>query len=220
MGYQSHRKTNHVAVQIVIFPNPECKFQKSIPRNQKKWTIFCKTASAKRTWKRSEICSPKSEARCNGFRNWKNLILFSTSVSRPAFFCPSGRGRTLGTSFKSGDSQLSQVEIWFKNGNSFNASTNVLGEGGSPGLVSMGWELQNEGCGFESLHCILDGHFSHWFVAKIVLMFAWERPKINEKEASEFFWAMLKNFFSCSNIEKAEQRCYARAWNLSLWRNR
>ena len=29
-----------------------------------------------------------------------------------------------------------------------------------------------EGCGFESCHHILDGHFSHVFVVKIVMMFA------------------------------------------------
>ena len=33
---------------------------------------------------------------------------------------------------------------------------------------------------FESQRCILDGHFSHWFVEKIVCS---KRPKINEKEA-------------------------------------
>ena len=27
-------------------------------------------------------------------------------------------------------------------------------------------------CGFESWHCILDGYFSHWFVVKLVMMFA------------------------------------------------
>ena len=38
----------------------------------------------------------------------------------------------------------------------------------------------SEGCGFESQHCILDGHFSYLFVVKIGMF---EKTKINEKEA-------------------------------------
>ena len=56
--------------------------------------------------------------------------------------------------------------------------------GGSPGLVVMGGDSRSKGCGFESRHRILDGHFSHIFVVKIVL-FVWKRPKINEKEAGD-----------------------------------
>ena len=40
-------------------------------------------------------------------------------------------------------------------------------KGGSPGLVVMGGDLCSEGCGFESRHRILDGHFSHKFVVKL-----------------------------------------------------
>ena len=43
--------------------------------------------------------------------------------------------------------------------------------GGSPGLVVMGRGSCCEGRGFESRHSILDGHFSHLFVVKIVMMF-------------------------------------------------
>ena len=39
--------------------------------------------------------------------------------------------------------------------------------GGSPGLVVMGGDSRSKGCGFESRHCILEGHFSHIFVVKI-----------------------------------------------------
>ena len=46
----------------------------------------------------------------------------------------------------------------------------VLHMGGSPGLV-MGGGSCSEGRGFESWHCIIDGHFSHIFVVKIVMMF-------------------------------------------------
>ena len=35
----------------------------------------------------------------------------------------------------------------------------------------MGRDSQSEGRGFESRHRILDGHFSHIFVVKIVMMF-------------------------------------------------
>ena len=41
-----------------------------------------------------------------------------------------------------------------------------------------------EGRGFESQHCILDGHFSHVLVVKIV-MFVLKKTKINEKEARD-----------------------------------
>ena len=41
---------------------------------------------------------------------------------------------------------------------------------GSPGLVVMGRDSCSEGRGFESRHHILDGHFSHLFVVKIVLL--------------------------------------------------
>ena len=41
---------------------------------------------------------------------------------------------------------------------------------GSPGLVVMGEDSCSRGHGFESWHCVLDGHdiFSHLFVVKIV----------------------------------------------------
>ena len=50
----------------------------------------------------------------------------------------------------------------------------------------MGRDSRYEGRGFESLHRVLDGHFSHIFVVKIVCL---KRPKINEKAAgiSPFF---------------------------------
>ena len=41
--------------------------------------------------------------------------------------------------------------------------------GGSPGLVVMGGDLCSEGRDFESQHHILDGHFSHLFVVKILM---------------------------------------------------
>ena len=44
-------------------------------------------------------------------------------------------------------------------------------KGGSPGLVVMGGDSCSIGRGFESWHCILDGHdvFSHSFVVKMLL---------------------------------------------------
>ena len=41
--------------------------------------------------------------------------------------------------------------------------------GRSPGLVVMGWDSCAEGCRFESQHHMLDGHFWHIFVVKIVM---------------------------------------------------
>ena len=41
--------------------------------------------------------------------------------------------------------------------------------GWSPGVVVMGGDSRSEGHGFESRHRILDGHFSHIFVVKIVM---------------------------------------------------
>ena len=43
--------------------------------------------------------------------------------------------------------------------------------GGSPGLVVMVRGSRSKGHGFESQCRILDGHFSHLFVVKIVMMF-------------------------------------------------
>ena len=48
----------------------------------------------------------------------------------------------------------------------------------------MGGDSCSEGCGFKSQHSILEGHFSHLFVVKIV-MFVLKKTKINEKEAGD-----------------------------------
>ena len=42
--------------------------------------------------------------------------------------------------------------------------------GVSPGLVVMGRDSRSKGCGFESRHRILDGHFSHIIVVKNVMI--------------------------------------------------
>ena len=42
-------------------------------------------------------------------------------------------------------------------------------EGGTPGLEVMGGDSCSKGREFESWDCILDGHFSHLFVVKIVM---------------------------------------------------
>ena len=55
----------------------------------------------------------------------------------------------------------------------------------SPGLVVMGGDSRSEGCVFESQCRILDGHFFTFICCKIILMFVWKRPKINEKEAGD-----------------------------------
>ena len=55
----------------------------------------------------------------------------------------------------------------------------------SRGLVVMGGDSCSEGRGFESQHRIQDWNFFTLICCKIVLMFAWKRQKINEKEAGD-----------------------------------
>ena len=63
----------------------------------------------------------------------------------------------------------------------FNVLINKYDIGREP--CSSGYGMRcTEGHGFESLHCILDGHFSHIFVVKIVMF---EKTKFNEKEAED-----------------------------------
>ena len=71
----------------------------------------------------------------------------------------------------------------------------------------MGRDSNSEGRGFESQHRILDGHFSHIFVVKIVMMFVWKRPKINEKEAwvGPFFKINHSAFLVVRSVEGRHQ---------------
>ena len=46
-----------------------------------------------------------------------------------------------------------------------------------------GRDSSSEGCGFESRHRILDGHFSTFICCKNCNDVCLKRPKINEKEA-------------------------------------
>ena len=49
----------------------------------------------------------------------------------------------------------------------------------------------SEGHGFDSQHCILNGHFSHTFVVKIVMF---EKTKINKKRPGIFAQILLLLF--------------------------
>ena len=62
-----------------------------------------------------------------------------------------------------------------------------ISEGGRPVLVVMGVDSCSKGHGFESQHRILDGHFSHIFVVKIVNDVCWKWPKINDKRGLAHF---------------------------------
>ena len=53
---------------------------------------------------------------------------------------------------------------------------------GSPGLVVMGRDSFSKGCGFKSLHHIMDGHFFAYICCKNCNV-CLEKPKINKKEA-------------------------------------
>ena len=48
---------------------------------------------------------------------------------------------------------------------------NIEQLGVNPGLVVMGRDSHSKGHGFESRQCLLDGHFSHVFAVKIVMIF-------------------------------------------------
>ena len=61
----------------------------------------------------------------------------------------------------------------------------------------MGGESCSEGCGFESQHCILDGHFSHIFVVKIV-MFVW---KDENKLKRGRGWPFFNSFSQIENLK-------------------
>ena len=62
---------------------------------------------------------------------------------------------------------------------------------GDPGLVVTGDDSCSRGGGFKCQHQILDGHFSHWFVAKIV-SFAWIDRKWQNKPRH---FSFLFNFY-------------------------
>ena len=56
--------------------------------------------------------------------------------------------------------------------------------GGSPGLVVIGDNSCSKGCGFESRHCILDGHLDIFtLIYGKNCTVCLKLPKINEKEA-------------------------------------
>ena len=56
--------------------------------------------------------------------------------------------------------------------------------GGSPGQVVMGIVSRSKGRGFESRHCIWDGHFFIYICCKNCNV-CLKIPKINEKEAGD-----------------------------------
>ena len=59
--------------------------------------------------------------------------------------------------------------------------------GGSHGLVVMGDDSYSKGCGFKSQHHILDGHFLHLFVVKIVLFVSKDRKSTKKKPGIAIF---------------------------------
>ena len=78
---------------------------------------------------------------------------FSSSVTTHASRTPAGK------SFAKRDQPVS-----------FGFINKVRWLGGSPGLVAMRGDSGSEGREFESWYCILDGHFSHISVVKIVML--------------------------------------------------
>ena len=43
-----------------------------------------------------------------------------------------------------------------------------------PGLVVIGGDSCSGDCQFKSQYCIIDRHFSHWSVVKIVMLVCWK----------------------------------------------
>ena len=65
----------------------------------------------------------------------------------------------------------------------------------------MGDDSCSRGHGFESLHCILDGHdvFSHLFVVKLYILF----EKTKNKPKSGRSWPMVKKLFNAANANSS-----------------
>ena len=62
------------------------------------------------------------------------------------------------------------------------------------GALGMVGDSYSEGCGFESQHGMLEGHFSHIFVVNLA---PFEKTKINGKEAGD---GPLKHLKLCIKI--------------------
>ena len=70
----------------------------------------------------------------------------------------------------------------------------------------MGGDSCSEGCEFKSLHCILDGHFSHIFVEKNVMCVT--KTKINKKEAGvgPFYYYKNSSKFHLNQKQRGKDR--------------
>ena len=85
--------------------------------------------------------------------------------------------------------------------------------GGSPGLVVMVDNSCSKGHGFKSWRHILDGHFSHWFVAKIVL-FTWKYQ--NTLKIGRAWPIFKKNITTVYHFLALFMGCWVVEW-LVLW---
>ena len=91
----------------------------------------------------------------------------------------------------------------------------VIDLDGSPGLVVKGGDSWSEGHGFKSQHRILDGHFSHMFVVKIV-MFVWKdenkwKKQIIVKSIEKLALKNLGSGKACKR-KRAKRTTQAIAW--------
>ena len=99
----------------------------------------------------------------NNFITWATVSYFLKSHFWPVEYSP----------FQKSLAQFWLNLVWIL------SKARIQTEGGSPGLVVIGVDSCFEGCGFKSLHRLLDGHLSHLFVVKIG-MFVW-KDKIKRK---------------------------------------
>ena len=71
----------------------------------------------------------------------------------------------------------------------------------------MGEDSCSRGCGFESWHCILDGHVSHWFVEKLCCLFEKTENKWKRGRGWPFLLKCRSKFdFRCFNAVNCLKR--------------
>ena len=108
---------------------------------------------------------------------WFQTWIFKFKTLRFTSPCPTYLPTYLPSIFynKSAMKNSMRIDLTVSNCSYFGSSTDSCGDiktykGRSPGLVVMGDDSCSKGCGFELQRSIPDGHFSHWFVVKIVLI--------------------------------------------------
>ena len=112
----------------------------------------------------------------------------------PNHMSPKQIDRTVYTVMTNFFSQTHTYLIWWNHGSDkstlleISVNKKFVKLGGSPGTVVMAGDSSSEGRGFESQHRIMDGHFSHIFVVKIVFMFVWKDKNKQLRDREWLTW--------------------------------